>query len=356
MKKILFVNGSLTNGGSERVMVKIANYLSSLDDYDVSMISIIDDEITYIPDDKIHLFFLHEKKGRRNSKIERIKKIRKILKEVKPDYVISFLYNINIYSLISSIGICKNVIVSERNNPKFRKFYIKFLEEFFYFLFAKKVVFQTDEVKNYYSKCVQSKSVVIPNPVDQEKQNMFNPKSKNIIAIGRLNEQKNFPLLLKSFALFSKKYSDYTLNIYGNGSLLDSLKKISQDLNIQDSVFFHGYDNDIKSKLSDSFIYVSSSNFEGISNSMLEALSLGIPTISTDSAGGGARSVIKSFYNGILVPTNDVERLYLALCKVVEDKDFALELSKNAFETIRNYSTEKICNKWIELIGGKEND
>ena len=356
MKKILFVNASLTNGGSERVMVKLANYMSSFNGFNVAMISIIDDNITYKLNNNIKLYNLHEKKNCYNSKFSRIRKIRNVVKKYKPDCVISFMYNINIYTLISCIGICNNVIVSERNNPHYRSKITKLLEELFYSIFARKVVFQTEEVKNYYSKSIRNKSVVIPNPVDQVNSIYYNSESKKIIAIGRLNKQKNFSLLIHAFSMFLSKYPDYNLFIYGDGDLRDDLISLCEKLKITNSVFFPGFVSDISDKFKDAHMYVSSSDFEGISNSMLEALSYGIPTISTDSAGGGAKSMIIDGVNGILVPVNDENRLYEAMCIIAGDNEFANNISNNSYKLIKNYSIDKIFSKWNDLIEGDINE
>ena len=102
--------------------------------------------------------------------------------------------------------------------------------------------------------------------------------------------------------------------------------------------------------MKDASIYVSSSNYEGISNSMMEALAMGVPTVCTDCPIGGAALMIKNNINGILIPVNDEEALYKAMEKIIENKEFTEKISSNAIKIKEEYSIEKIVNKWEELI------
>ena len=99
-------------------------------------------------------------------------------------------------------------------------------------------------------------------------------------------------------------------------------------------------------------MFVSSSDFEGMSNSMLEAMALGLPVVCTDCPAGGARAVINDGENGLLVPVGDSEKLYLAMKKIAVDKDLAEKLSRNAVALRENQSLEKIIEKWMEIING----
>ena len=106
----------------------------------------------------------------------------------------------------------------------------------------------------------------------------------------------------------------------------------------------------LKHLMIDATMYVSSSNYEGISNSMLEALGMGIPTIVTDCPVGGARMVINNGLNGVLVPVGDTNAFYLAMKKIIEDKEFARSISKEAVKISKVYPIEIISKEWIEVI------
>ena len=102
--------------------------------------------------------------------------------------------------------------------------------------------------------------------------------------------------------------------------------------------------------MNSSAIFVSSSDYEGISNSMLEALGMGVPTICTDCPIGGAREMISDGENGILVPVGDDNTLYLAMKKIIENPDFANKISNNAVRIRDQYPVRKIAEEWLKYI------
>ena len=97
-------------------------------------------------------------------------------------------------------------------------------------------------------------------------------------------------------------------------------------------------------------MFVSSSDYEGISNSMIEAMAIGLPTICTDCPAGGARAIIKDHENGILVPVNDVEAMYKAMKEIAENEELAEKISFNGTKLKEELSVDKIVNQWLEII------
>ena len=352
MKRILFVNSSLTSGGSERVMSLIANEFSKRD-YKVDMVLLYNYGYdTYDVNDKINVIrFNCESKIKPIKKIRQVKELRKVLKANKYDAIISFMQSVNIVTLIANIGLKNKVIVSERCNPKVRKSFIKnFLSNILYKK-AYKIVFQTEEVKKYFKKDIQNKAVVIPNPVNNSLPEPYKGvREKRIVGIGRLTEQKNFKLLITGFSKFSKKHSDYILEIYGEGPLLNELQEYSNKLDLGNRVIFKGYTKDVLNCIQKAGIYVSTSNYEGISNSMIESLAMGIPTICTDCPVGGATMMIKDNENGILIPVGGESELIEALEKVASDSNFAKKISENSVKIRKEYSLKNIVNIWEKNI------
>ena len=97
-------------------------------------------------------------------------------------------------------------------------------------------------------------------------------------------------------------------------------------------------------------MFVSSSDYEGMSNSMLEAMAMGLPCVCTDCPAGGARAVIKDGENGLLTPVGDSHALYLAMKKIAENPGLANKLSQNSVKIRNKQSVDKIIKKWMELI------
>ena len=352
MKKISIISHGLSNGGAERVSSLIANYLNRKD-YEVQFIAVYSKEKEYKLDQDVHYEYINSKSNNIILRfIERIFKIRKIIKKYKPDTIISFIHNETI--LINK----KNIIYSLRIDPadlddksvKMRKLK-KFLRNYCYKK-SKAIVFQTNEAKQYFNKKIQKKGYVVMNPV--EINNM--PKwedykhEKVIISACRLSTQKNLPLLIKSFSKISHIYSDYKLDIYGKGPEYDNLMKLIKELEMEDKITLRGYTKDIHQLMAKSSIFILSSDFEGLSNSMLEALVIGIPCICTDCPPGGAKMVIQNGQNGLLVPVNDINAMVKAMEELILNPNLSLKFNKNNKQLRNDLDVNKICSEWETII------
>lgn len=351
MKKIVFVNSSLSGGGSERVMTLLANQMAE-DGYNVVMILCIQTEDIYILNKKVKTIHLREDNSNRfKMRMTRLKELRAALKREKPDVVISFMSQINMYSLIASLGLNTRIIVSERADPKQRSKMHRIGESILYTYFADRVVFQTEFVKQYFNSRVQQKSIIIANPIDTNMLPSWNEKREYSIAgIGRLTSQKNFELLISAFAEFDQIVPGYTLHIFGDGPLLEQLKKTACDKNLSKKVVFHGYVNNIAEQIYKYSMYVSTSNFEGISNAMLESMAMGIPTICTDCPVGGARMMIRNGVNGLLIPMNDRNALVNAMVNIANDDMLAKSISHAAIQIGDDLKLPSIAKQWEDLI------
>lgn len=356
-RKVIFVNASLTDGGSERVMATLANSLADMG-HEVTMILVRNKKRTYEVNDSVKCIQItYARNNLLYNMVRRICEIRSIVKSINDSTIISFMTDINILTLLACFRLHRRVIISERAHPlrgtnkqSKKPFYARILIKLLYPL-ADAVVFQTEYAKKCYSKKVQKKGYIIPNPLSSNLPEIYNGKRKKVIvAAGRLNKQKNFPLLIYAFSKVVKKHKDYQLIIYGQGSLLEELKDLSRKLGIQESIEFPGYVEELTEQIKDAAMYVSSSDFEGISNSMLEAMAMGIPVVCTDCPVGGAALVIKNNVNGKLVPVGDSYALRTAMYKIIEDKQFAQELSREAVKVREQYKVSKICKMWLDII------
>lgn len=349
-KKVLFVNSSLTAGGSERVMAILANEFANLN-YNVSMVLVRNsNKENYSVNKNVEVIRLKYKFKNSFMKIvERVFKLRKLMKKNKYDVIISFTHKINTLVLFSAMGLKNSIIVSERCDPKQFSKLNRQIDNFFYRK-AKYIVLQTELVRRDYPNFLQTKMVVIPNPVIENHSQSFQGKIKNkIVSAGRLVEQKNFSMLIEAFSKIVNKH-DYQLYIYGEGVLRKQLEEKIKDLHLEDKVFLPGYVSNVDDLIKDAKIYVCSSNYEGISNSMLEAMVMGIPTISTDCPVGGSAMMIKDHENGILIPVNDCESLVKAMLEIIEDNDLAHKLSSNSKKIIERLDSKKIVKEWEKLI------
>lgn len=275
--------------------------------------------------------------------------LKRLLYMLSPDWVISLGAQYRLISICGALDSCK-VLLSERNYPPewYADKEMLFVREIY--KRATRVVFQTVDAARCFPDLPQDKVRIIPNAIRFGNIRWRGIDSKNISFVGRLIEQKNPSMLFRAFSLFHVNHPDYCLHIYGDGPLGEQMRSLSRDLGIGESVVFHGHVANVESELSTSRMYVSTSNFEGISNSMLEALAIGVPTICTDCAGGGARLAINDGINGLLVPCEDAQLLAEAMGLVADSSELAARLSMNAIESSQRFSEDKVYSLWEEAL------
>ena len=222
---------------------------------------------------------------------------------------------------------------------------------------ADALIFQTTEEKAEHGITKSKKAFVIHNPIKSDLPQSYNKsRNKTIVNFCRLSRQKNLLLLIKAFEKLLVDYPDYKLKIYAdtadskNTEYKEELISYIATNKLENSVFILPPSPDIHSIILDCAMFVSSSDYEGISNSMIEAMAIGLPCVCTDCGGGGAREMINDGENGLLVPVGDADALKNAMVRMITEKDLAEKCSKNAAKIRETHSIEKISEKWLEVI------
>lgn len=349
-KKIVFISHSLGNGGAERASSIIASGLSRIG-YEVTFIAVYNDKVTYELEEHIRYIYLNVQK---NSKITRyfarVKKIREIISSINPDLIISFITQ---EVLPISIWGKYKIIYSERTNPSAKSFLLRVITNFAYRL-SYRVVFQTNGAKSYFGNAIRRKSVVIANPIISNLPFWNMEEHENaIVTVGRITPEKNQKMLIKAFAIFLKRHPDYVLKIYGEPrykEAKDELVSLVKELEIEKYVFFPGFSGDIHNLMSNSAIFALTSNYEGLSNSMLEALCIGIPTICTDCPSYGAREFITNGLNGFLVDVDDSISLSNRMCEIADSRELQKRFYEHTKSIRERTSIETIISQWRNLI------
>lgn len=362
--KILFYIGNLRKGGAERVVATLSNKL--VEKNEVIIITTTDEKIEYSLNKSIKLFNLKNFDGNKNPLVKNIiylKRLKDYIKDIDPDIILGFLPEPSYRLLILKPFIKSPVIISDRNDPKIEYASLK-SRTIMKFLYkrADGFVFQTDEARDYFCKKIQDKSIVIANPVDDRflKTKYVGYKSTEFINFGRLNEQKNQILLIESFKDVIKKYPNYKLLIYGEGSLKNELSMYIKDNKLNNNVKLCGNVDDIDNILKDKKGFILSSKYEGMPNALMEAMAVGVPCISTDCPCGGPRELIKNNINGLLVKSNDKNELVSAMYKIIENDKMCKKIAMSAKKNMNNYSCDKIVSKWFdfmkEVCSGEKNN
>lgn len=352
--KILFYINTIGRGGAERVMTNLANQCVAEGDEVVFVTSyMVENE--YKLDYDMRRYNLgnggdNQSFFKRNW--TRISKLREICKREKPDILISFMAEPNIRAILATRGLKTKVIVSVRNDPnvvyggKLSKIMGKMLMPL-----ADGCVFQTQDAKEWFPKKLQRKSTIIVNAVKDEFYKVKrNPQKHVMVSCGRLEEQKNYPLLIDAFGEIVKKFPDAVLHIYGTGSLATYLNKKITESGLEDSVILKGQTDHVTEVLATADIFLMTSDYEGMPNSLLEASVVGVPCIATDCPCGGVRMIISNKENGLLVPVGDKTGLVNAITHLIDNEEEKKKFFYESKKRSEQYRSDIVLDEWINYI------
>jgi glycosyltransferase involved in cell wall biosynthesis len=204
----------------------------------------------------------------------------------------------------------------------------------------------------------QAHGVVIPNAVNiplVRNSPYINPLeyiSKNkklLLAVGRLDQQKQFNILIDNFFKLHNDYKDWNLYILGEGQERDSLLYQIRKLNLANRVFLMGKVGNISDWYLRADLFVMTSRFEGFPNSLIESMAHGCPAVSFD-CDTGPRDIIRQNIDGFLIPNGNTKELVRALKLLMSDKKLRRQMSKRAEEVRERYSNEKILPMWEAIF------
>ncbi len=360
--KISFVTSTLTSGGAERVISLLANSFAERG-YEVEMIaltSISPDYYSLNPKVK----FIHADKVSKGGLLGELWWFRKHIKKEQPDVVIAFMEAVYEFVLLALLGTKVPVISSERKDPATLGPLRKILR-WILLPTATAHVVQTQHIKNYYSKQIQKKTHIIYNPVnervfetsydnDDENDNLGlkikDERLNRIISVGRLYPQKNQKMMIEAFAQISERYPDWKLVIYGEGPERDSLESLVSNLRSQVSsrISLPGRCETVIEEVAKSKVFCLSSDYEGMSNAMIEALCVGTPVISTRVS--GTDELIRNGENGLLVDIGDTDGLAQAFEKLLSNQELRTQLGKEGQRLATKFKTDTIVDQWEGLI------
>lgn len=344
--KIIFVTDTLASGGAERVISVLSNNLCQNFD-NVEIICLRKKMVFYDINPEIKIVFADEYSSNWISKLFWLRNYIK-----KEDVTIAFMIRVYCVVLLSLFGLKRKIITSERNDPRFVPLKWKILRSLLLFTTTKHVV-QTEKIKSYFPRRFQNKIIVINNPINIKQcgDKDWNSERTSILSIARLDKQKNIPMMLKAFLKFHEEYPMYILNIWGNRGYdeqNDEITKFIQQNNASQFIKLNGRCNDVAKEYDKAYMFLVTSNFEGFSNSMMEAVCSGVPTISTRVS--GATELIKNEKNGLLIDFNDSEQLYKKMVYLIENPGIAKSLSLEGKKTRKYFEESVICKKWFDLI------
>lgn len=352
--KIAFFIPQLSSGGAERV---VANLIAQFSCNGISVILITKDKRQneyVIPNDVRRYCIKTEDES--NNRIARyfthVKKLKQICKLNKIDVLLSFNVPANYLATFATLGIKTKHILSVRNDPDFLfpSTFSKFFAKMFFSL-ADGAVFQTPDAQAWFPKKLQKKSTIILNPVStQFFEKEYAPKQLRVITCGRLTKQKNHEMLINAFREVVDMVSDATLHIYGEGKLHSYLNDIINRLGLENNVFLEGRVTNVSEALSDASIFVLSSDVEGAPNALMEAMAVGVPSISTDCPCGGPRMLMKNNEAGLLVPVNNSKKMASAIIEMLTTPELLNRMSNKAKIEAEKFREDVVYKLWLNYI------
>lgn len=352
--KILFVINKLGYGGAEKMLTFLANKLSQKDSsFNVVVYTFESDTVYYKLDENVR--YIPEKRIFKTRKIRRFVhflQISNVIHKEKPSVVISFLSNPNMLSILATRLSRTSVIISERGDPYQAKGLLNAFVRYLY-NFSDGAVFQTDGAKDYYCRALQKKSCVIPNPVTFTNKDIEEkPKKRNEIAfVARFElRQKRQDIMLFAFKKVVEIFPDVKLIFYGDGPDEQKVKDLSQQLNLSANVEFAGLVQDVRAVIEKSKIFVLTSDYEGIPNALIEAMAIGLPVVSTDCSPGGAKMLIETNVNGILVPIGDIDAIANAVLFLLSNPQIAEQYGLEATKIISKFAPTNIIDMWEQYV------
>lgn len=345
--KIVFVTATLTSGGSERVTSLVANQLAERG-HQVEIVNLNKHIVFYPIHQQVKLSFAEDEVG--SSIVSKILWLRKHVKVEKPDVVIPFMEAVYCVTLLALIGIKVPTISSERIDPRKSPFIRNILRRIFLPLTTHLVV-QTQDIKAFYPKFIQKKTSIIYNPVSETVFNLQEePKENTIISVGKLDGQKNQKLLINAFASIAEDFPDWKLVIYGEGRERDSLESLVSSFKSQVSsrILLPGRCETVIEEMNKAKVFAFSSDFEGMSNAILEAVCVGLPVVTTNVS--GAAELVKDGEGGFVVPIRDGKALADALRTILLDEQLREKMARENKARAKEFKLDMIVDQWESLI------
>lgn len=364
-RKILFLVSSMHAGGAERVAANLSSAWASAG-YGVTLL------VTYsgrgdcfypLPPAVDLRFLADEVDGSTASPFSyvlRLHAIRRLVLQVRPDFVVSFLTNVNVAAALATFGLRVPVILCEHTYPPqwpvssvWRN-----LRRLTYPL-ASQVTMLTSEGLDWLKREIpRARGLVMPNPVpfplpvnspELAPDVIVPAERKLLLAVGRMSEEKGFAGLIQAFALLAERLFDWDLVILGDGPLRPVLREQIQATGLDGRVSMPGRVGNVGVWYERADLYVLSSRVEGFPSTLGEAMAHGCAAVSFD-CDTGPRDLIRHEIDGLLVPPGDFAALADALGRLMLDETERGQMGARAIEVRSRYSTDRVLEMWDELF------
>lgn len=303
--------------------------------------------------------------------VKAIFKVRKLLKQIKPDIVylhsskagaigrIALAFNFKTKILYNAHGWYFNAQISDKKRKIFA-------------LIEKILAIKTDKIINIskseyesalkYKIAPKKKMCIIENGIDftkfenndkyrEETRKKYHIENNEIVigVVGRLTEQKDPMTMIKAFELVYKENKNTRLMYVGSGELEKNVKQYAKEKNILDKIIITGWVNNVEQYIPAFDIAVLPSKWEGFGLVLIEYMACDKPIIATNV--GGIKDIIENEKNGLLVEVENEKQLQEAIKKYIKDKSLIKDNMMANKEYKEKYEIGKLILKHIEIFG-----
>ncbi|HEV7322483.1 MAG TPA: glycosyltransferase family 4 protein [Ensifer sp.] len=352
--RIVFVLSGLEAGGAEKVVNILAHHRCARgDEVHVLAVNATSPSSYFAYEKAISVEALGGGTSLRALRTaERVLRLRTRLRALSPDLVISFLTKVNIMVVMATRGLGLRVILSERNNFNTQTMnWVWRLSRPLAARMADRLVMQTKAAAKSLPPELQGKAVIIPNPVTLQRGGVrAQSGGVRVLAVGRLDKQKGFDLLIDAFADVARRNPATTLTIFGEGPERGVLEEKVRHLGLQDRIRLPGTTKSPVEWIDAGDIFVLSSRFEGFPNVLLEAMSAGLASIAFDCPWGPS-DIIDTPDVGMLLPAENVEQLAEAMNLLANDAALRQKIGSAGARTVAaRYAPTTVLQQWDNVI------
>ena len=354
--KLFILNTDIGYGGAEKMMVWLANQCVEYG-HEVIFFTYRDERVMQPLNIKVkHVHVQLERVGADFSLFKTVMYLHKFIKNDQFDIGIAFLSPSILRLALAAFGTKIKLLFSHRADPYYHvpnetlKFKVFERLNNWAFKRANYYVFQTTMAQAYFNSDIRNRSTVIANPIHPLIRTVERTGNieKRIVTVGRLDlKQKRQDILIKAFNIISEKYPEYILEIYGSGEDEITIRNMIKS---NSRIRLKGKTDKVGQVIQNAAVFVLSSDFEGIPNALLEALSIGVPCVATDCSPGGAAMLIENNVNGLLVPRSNATAMAEAISFMLSNPQKSEDMAVKAMDVNETYSEKIISDKWIRVI------
>jgi GalNAc-alpha-(1->4)-GalNAc-alpha-(1->3)-diNAcBac-PP-undecaprenol alpha-1,4-N-acetyl-D-galactosaminyltransferase len=349
---------SLDGGGAERVMAGLASRLSRRS-HQVTLITLDDATGGRHPVDasvaRLPLDLMGESRGLWKKLVNtrhRVRVVAKAVDDLAPEVVLSFCDRTNILVLQATRGRKVPVVIGERSDPAKQQLgaFWEYQRRRTYRR-ADRIVALTDSSAATLQPLNEHRVEVIASAVDpppRPSDRVAAAAKRRILGAGRLEYEKGFDRLIESFAIIAKDHPEWTLRILGEGSQRAALEQLARQLGVSDRVDLPGWVRPIWDQLSDATLFALPSRYEGFPSALLEAMSVGLPSVAVDCE-SGPRSIITHETDGLLV-TDVPQALADGISRMINDPLRREQWGQRGMSVVNRFSWERMVDRYEAVL------